>query len=869
MAVMGKEVWAVVCGAIRQEFELYTTIAMLCDYRSEGLLEGIVISTWKGEIDNIPSLRQKLETLDIYTVELDPLEENIESFIHKNYVRQAYQLKGGFDFIPEDIFVLRCRTDYTIEKINQTKNILLGKVDMSLGSHGALKTGLSYRIAVMRYMVDLPFWLVDSCFLGYKPDMYKMINFEMTTKRYGSIIFPDVSFFINLFFHQFPIFAQFYTYFNDDLMNSPLNFSLNLRNYLSKANKAQREEFALPAILNKFYALYFVLLYNCFYSFNNARKSEKISSFDFADIFTCDPKIGMMPDLGIAFANTETLRMIVEGECLPTKGYVNLYREICKIAYEGYAEKMCFGKKECDEFSDWIKNVLTLDPNKFVRHKQISFIKKNKDIKFTQALDLLFDRYLTNTERKSDLFDIIYNIAYDSTKWAYGIMEENLEKLKIINSDISENVLGPACRTESPRIMKMAAKALYYSQVKKENVESTCYIFDRWGGVPLHFYKFPMPADKVAAFYYYGKYAEPLGKSAVPKTFYNRLIQTFGLSPLPTPESYSDAVLETIKKIVSLRYKEYKENLSVKYMIDFLADEFYDAAFTQEQWDILAEYIIDRRYALPFKEAAPDAFEKLLAGAETAQSELEAGIILKLLLREKWNQPAEIQEKADIAVANLTEKYPAQISGFVNANCINENEILLFNPSEIDSADDFVLLTRILSEKKRLADNKEVLLQMYGEDSFRRTVIELFLQLEEHDSVKFFSMKNGAEIWINYTDFLNSEINSEFVMQRNNDWWRWPWANSASPSPFAAFLLLKPGGLFISIEFSSCQCAAKTKLLDSIDKTKVNVFDKAARIIRLKTAVYSFTSVDEIGGAVDKALKDFCDVGVMLLKNLE
>lgn len=49
MAIMGKKVWAIVCGAIRQEFELYTTLAMLCDYRSKGLLEGIVISTWKGK----------------------------------------------------------------------------------------------------------------------------------------------------------------------------------------------------------------------------------------------------------------------------------------------------------------------------------------------------------------------------------------------------------------------------------------------------------------------------------------------------------------------------------------------------------------------------------------------------------------------------------------------------------------------------------------------------------------------------------------------------------------------------------------------------------------------------------------------------
>ena len=52
-------IWAVICGAVRQEFELYNVIALLCEWRAKGMIEGIVLSTWKGEIDQIPHLRYK------------------------------------------------------------------------------------------------------------------------------------------------------------------------------------------------------------------------------------------------------------------------------------------------------------------------------------------------------------------------------------------------------------------------------------------------------------------------------------------------------------------------------------------------------------------------------------------------------------------------------------------------------------------------------------------------------------------------------------------------------------------------------------------------------------------------------------------
>ena len=859
MAIMGKNVWAVMCGAIRMEFEFYTTLAMLCDYRKRGFLEGIVISTWKGELDNFPDLRQKLDVLGIYLIESDVLDERATLFTDGGYLRQIFQLKKGLEFVPNDVFVFKCRTDYSEDLIKDFEDILSGKIDLTVGKHGAINFGLCYRIVVERLIINIPFHLDDRAFLGYALDLKKMINIKFTSIEYGFKFRTDCWFFEAFFVKSLPIIEQIFEVLKSYSILDLEIFHNKIKLYLN-TDKKKKESFKLPGIFNKFYALYFILMKCCFYPV--LRTEFKLKPFYFSDIFACNIDIGMGR---MHLSNIEILRMVVDIECKPTDGYADLCREINRFSMPGYADEVLLTKKDYDETAKWIKEVLNEDPSKWLQWKHIETVKYS-NLGFDDAVNILFSNYRILDNK--NLSKILYCTCFDRTSSYYHSVSVNLLNIKELDSSLYDITIAAASRAEYPFILKQLAKGLFFNEIKCLNAS---FIFERWAHSPIRF-MFPMPSYKICAYYYYGKYAEPLGKDALPKNFYTHLINKFYLLGHPKPACYADAVLDLIKEIVSLHYKEYKENLSVRYMIDFLADEFYDTVFTQEQWDFLAEYIIDRRYSLPFKEAAPDAFEKLLEGAEMATSELEADIILKLLLREKWNQSAETQKKADIAITKFTEKYLSQTPCFIKANILSKDEILLFNPLEVDREDDFVLLVRILSERKLLANNREVLLQTYGEDSFRRTVIELFLQLEGNKKVKFFSIKNGVEMWMNYTDFLNSRINSEFVFSRNNDWCCWPLADSASLSPFAAFLKLRSEGLFISIEFNSCLCSAKKKLLDNIDKTKVNAYDKNARLICLKAATYPFASADEIGTAVEKALKDFMIIGEMLtdtLKKLE
>ena len=690
--VMGKKVWAVMCGAIRQEFELFATLAMLCDYRSKELLEGIVISTWKGEVENIPGLREKLEQLDIYIVELEPLDEKLKTVINIGYARQAYQLKYGLDFVPNDVFILKCRTDYSIDQVNWAGDILNDKTDFTVGTHGALQMGVQYRIAVYWYPADMPFLLNDVGFVGYKLDLYKMVDFEMTILRYKSYVMPDLNFFLSIFKKQFPIFEQFFGDFDITLLYGTINGKI--KKYLNEANEEQKRNFVFPNILNKLYAVYFVLLYNCFFPFCNMY-CTKLDAFDITDVFACNKKVGMIQGWQIKFLNKETLRMIVEGECIPTKAYVKLYREINKIAVRGYAEKLCYDNSEIEEFLSWMTTVLKFDAHKFLRENRIRHINKNIT-DYRKAIYLLFDKYTFN----DDVYKSIYTITHDRSDQYFYTLSEHIDGIRSNNENLYQSMLGSAGRSEWSYILCVIAKMLYLGQLKGEYVASSCIEFLRWGWHPTRFYTFPMHSCKISALYYYGKYAEPLGMSTVPRNFYKQLVQVFKLSIVSNPESYADAVLDRIKEIVQIHFSKRKENLSIQYMIDFLIDEFGKEGFNKEQWAVIEEYAYTRKYSIPFKQAIPEAFERLLDGTKNVMGELETSIIIKLMLREKWNYGKNIQKDADDAICQLLEQYPKNASCFTKANLMNMEDLFSFQPSELECDEAYVLLVRILAERK-------------------------------------------------------------------------------------------------------------------------------------------------------------------------
>ncbi len=858
--IMGKKVWAVVCGAVRQEFELYTTIAMLCDYRSRGFIEGIVISTWKGELENIKNLRSKLELLNIYVVELDPLNEELGKFLHLSYARQAYQLKSALELVPNDVFVLKCRTDCSENRIKLFDDVIQGKVDLTAEKFGGFDSGLNYKIAVDILGVGIPFVFCDIVFLGHVSDIKKMADIKAVVTEYGFLMGPDYWFFISAFIKTFPLLEQFlmtlrtYAFFPGGI------FQNKLKQYIIE-NKDAKETFALPGIFNKFYALYFLIIHCGIYSVSC--KKIKISKLYLSDIFACNNDVGMKLGWSTFIANTEILRMLINFECEPTKGYIKLFKEICNLAVPGCAQKIYFTKEDHDETCEWLKNVLKEEPNKWLRYKHLSTAKQN-DFDFSDTISILYSE--NKISDMNEMCELLQFICFNENDDYYNSILYNLPQIKKFGDHFYETALSASSRTENPEVLKNLAKRLFYNEMGNKKTDLS-QIFERFEWHPTYFYSFPMPSSKIAAFYYYGKYAESMGNYTLSKNFYNQIIHHFNISDSNPPENYADAVLEIIKAIVLEHYKEYKNDRTIKYMIDFLTDEFFDTAFTLEQLNYLSEYILERKYAVPFRKGEPSAFDDLIMSKDKECLPDEADKITLLILREKWNQPHEIQEKADEALIPLAQKCNSNILYLVKINFLNNGEIIPFDLPAIAGNDEYILLLKILSEKKSLLNNKESVQKICNSDSFRIIALELFCQLEQNDNIKLFSSKNGTEFWISYIPFAENKINVKLMPVKDSEHLTWPYSDCASPSALAAFFKFNQNDLFFSVEFSSYNSPAKQLLFENIDKTAVDPFEPKANIIRLKSLGCPLEHLQNpylYSAYIENALKCFCGIGDML-----
>lgn len=66
---MHTDLWAVICGNIRDELDFKLTLTRMVELRLEGKIQHIVLSTWKGEIDKYAGLREQLAYLQVYLIE--------------------------------------------------------------------------------------------------------------------------------------------------------------------------------------------------------------------------------------------------------------------------------------------------------------------------------------------------------------------------------------------------------------------------------------------------------------------------------------------------------------------------------------------------------------------------------------------------------------------------------------------------------------------------------------------------------------------------------------------------------------------------------------------------------------------------------
>lgn len=207
MAVNGREVWALVCGAVRSPDEFIPTIAHLLDLRTEGLLDQIVVSTWFDEIDRNVGLRKALTNLGVGIVE--STDATTPGMNHM--WRQFRTLDQGVRYVPSGAWVFKARTDRTSMYINGMRAALSNLEDWSCRSPADAELALFRRRLIVSYIsTSFPFLTKDVAFCGLREDLLKLGHFEHWTEITGvEAVWPECRWKAYPFLQRFPIFKEF------------------------------------------------------------------------------------------------------------------------------------------------------------------------------------------------------------------------------------------------------------------------------------------------------------------------------------------------------------------------------------------------------------------------------------------------------------------------------------------------------------------------------------------------------------------------------------------------------------------------------------------------------------------------------------
>ena len=858
--INGKKVWAVMCGAIRNDFELFTIISMLCEYRLQGLIEGIVLSTWEDELENIEGLRDKLSKLNIYVVESESIDTSANNFVDIGFLRQTYQLKKGLSILPDDVFVLKCRTDLCIDEIRNFREVLEGKVDMSLGSWGAMDFGLNYRIAVNWLTCNTFFALRDVAFIGYKLDLLKMTTFSMTKLRNDRTIPPDFAFFISLFSEKYPIINEIL-----DLIFIGDTFDAKIRGVCQKTDK---ENFMLPEMLNKLYALQYVLLYNCFYHAWGDHKDVEPEKIYLSDVLSANLEIGMGGGWLCRFINEAVLRGILHGKLVANEGYMRLYRHVNALTCCGYAEKMIINKTDYDEMYDWLNTFLKVDAKVWLRPwtKIIECVKDDKN-DFTSAFSILAD----NTEGISKSLDYAIKYMVFSKKGGYygkGVqIYENLEQQL---GELNAGVLACVGRSEQTWIKRLIAKKAYGSNDEAYS-KKVGFVFERWGNYP-RLYALPFSAENISALYYYGSCQEKSGKDVIAKNLYTKLCGRFGVTPDAKVKEYTSKIYALIKSIIEKRYSEYETNIDVRNLVNFWADEMDIMELAEEVRKYLHKYFILRNFVTALQSGDNTAYDNLLLNIQNVTDKETILHILKMIYWYNSKQLGVTKAKADNYLADITERGTIDKDiYYITANIKNSfsketfAEMLSLKQNYED--EEYQLICKLLADNGILTEVYD-LLQKYANNPVKKVALSLFTNTQKYKKVSFMTVKNKVEYWLNYDfgDDYISKLECEYLKVSKNDLGiSWPFADVKSPSPFALYIKPSAKGVYASIEFCAVPSLAKKYLFETISK-RYNINEEDV-ISRIKTMDFEVNDSNSYEMAISKILDEFENIADVIKKS--
>ncbi|WP_430254237.1 hypothetical protein [Neorhizobium sp. DAR64872/K0K18] len=176
-------VWVLVTGTVRDELAVASKLRFLADLKSNGTIAQVVLSTWTGEYDGYPELKE-LIAANKFEIVQSP-EPDLVCLGH--FIHQMTALDNGLSRCPDDSFVLKTRTD----KSGEAEGFHEYKVEQFLKRRDFAHVCKS-TIHPQNFKIGLrsPYWehsatgpslcmWHDQTYFGYKTDLQRLVNFNV------------------------------------------------------------------------------------------------------------------------------------------------------------------------------------------------------------------------------------------------------------------------------------------------------------------------------------------------------------------------------------------------------------------------------------------------------------------------------------------------------------------------------------------------------------------------------------------------------------------------------------------------------------------------------------------------------------------
>jgi hypothetical protein len=180
----------------------------LCAAKRAGLIEGVVYSTWLGEVDRYDNLRETLERCGVILVETpDPAGSQFPILGTGNIVRQKVSLSWALDLVPDDSFIFKTRPDQPITTTQRIAELFQSFNKMNFLVTDIEKPVIRYRIWSGRRHPTIPFFIDDRNFFTHASVAKKMcaIRGEIYLLMNRSNNIAEINWYATLFWDDIPL----------------------------------------------------------------------------------------------------------------------------------------------------------------------------------------------------------------------------------------------------------------------------------------------------------------------------------------------------------------------------------------------------------------------------------------------------------------------------------------------------------------------------------------------------------------------------------------------------------------------------------------------------------------------------------------